>query len=378
MNIFFFNLHGLIRKDHLEIGRDADNGGQIAYVMELAEELSNQPEVNKLYLFSRLIDDPDCSADYAQPVEVVNKKFEIRRIACGGKKYMPKEKLWPHLDEYVVNTLNHIRHEKLKCDWMHGHYADAGYVVAELSELLDIPFLFTSHSLGKIKQRRMQNTDLSPQAIAALHFDERIYAEEKAIIGSEFVITSTKQERDSYSVYNSFSQSDFEVIPPGTDLKRFTPYLAEKYTGITSPPQELRASVRIQEELERFLTHPEKPLILALCRPDKRKNIEGLVEAYGGDKELQAIANLAIFAGIRKDIRNMGEAEKEVLTELLLMMDAYESLRQKWPYPSNSMFLGKSQRSTRLLLESEGCLSMWLMWNPLALQFSKLRLLAFL
>jgi len=68
----------------------------------------------------------------------------------------------------------------------------------------------------------------------------------------------------------------------------------------------------------------ERPLILALSRPDRRKNIQGLVTAYGLDKELQAIANLAIFAGIRKDITTMNDVEKEVLTDLLLLMDKYD------------------------------------------------------
>jgi sucrose-phosphate synthase len=39
---------------------------------------------------------------------------------------------------------------------------------------------------------------------------------------------------------------------------------------------------------------------------------------------LQSIANLVIFAGIRKDILQMPESEKSVLTDLLLLMDKYD------------------------------------------------------
>ena len=70
--------------------------------------------------------------------------------------------------------------------------------------------------------------------------------------------------------------------------------------------------------------HPEKPLILALCRPDKRKNISGLIQAYGEDLELQAMANLAVFAGIRKDISEKEDNERDVLTTMLLLMDKYD------------------------------------------------------
>jgi sucrose-phosphate synthase len=65
-------------------------------------------------------------------------------------------------------------------------------------------------------------------------------------------------------------------------------------------------------------------MILSLCRPDKRKNITGLITAYGEDKSLQSMANLAVFAGIRKDITEKEENERDVLTEILLLMDKYD------------------------------------------------------
>ncbi len=69
---------------------------------------------------------------------------------------------------------------------------------------------------------------------------------------------------------------------------------------------------------------PDKPLILALSRPDRRKNIPGLITAYGQDKQLQMMANLAVFAGLRRDINSMDNNEREVLTELLLLMDKFD------------------------------------------------------
>jgi len=111
MRIHLYSLHGLFRGKDLEIGRDADNGGQIIYVMELAKALSRRPEVRHVHLFTRRMDDPAVGPDYAQPVEKVTDKLDIRRIACGGRRYLPKEDLWPHLDEFVTNTLTHIKAE---------------------------------------------------------------------------------------------------------------------------------------------------------------------------------------------------------------------------------------------------------------------------
>lgn len=40
LRISLINIHGLLKGSGLEIGRDADNGGQTKYVYELAEFLS--------------------------------------------------------------------------------------------------------------------------------------------------------------------------------------------------------------------------------------------------------------------------------------------------------------------------------------------------
>lgn len=81
---------------------------------------------------------------------------------------------------------------------------------------------------------------------------------------------------------------------------------------------------RVNSEIDRFLFNPSKPLILSIGRADKRKNFETIIQSYGQDSELQALANLAIFAGVRKDITQMPDDEQEILTNLLLMMDKYD------------------------------------------------------
>jgi hypothetical protein len=42
----------------------------------------------------------------------------------------------------------------------------------------------------------------------------------------------------------------------------------------------------------RFLTNPHKPMILALSRPDPKKNITTLVKAFGECRPLRELANL--------------------------------------------------------------------------------------
>ncbi len=322
--IMLISVHGLVRGKNIEFGRNADTGGQVKYVIELAKALGRRDDVRKVDLFTRLIRDKTTSPDYAKKIEEIDEKVRIVRIQCGGKKYIRKEMLWPHLDEYVDKTLKFIKDQKDIPHVVHGHYADAGYIARVLSAFWGVPLIFTGHSLGRVKK---SNLDYMAAAELEKKFNisTRIEKEEEIIQSADRIITSTSQEvAEQYGMYESSAMARFKVIPPGTDLSKFKPFYDEHYDDEAQREQVSRARYFLEEELNRFLTHPEKPLIIALSRPDKRKNIPALIHAYGTNKELQIIANLAVFAGIRKDITSMDENEREVLTELLLLMDRYD------------------------------------------------------
>ncbi len=324
MVIQLISVHGLFRGGKLEIGRDADNGGQIIYVMELARALSEHPDVTKVYLFTRRIDDPTVEKIYAEPVEEISEKFEIRRVWCGGKKYLVKEQLWPSLDEFVTNTIQMIKSDGLTIDWIHSHYADAGYVAAELSAYLHLPFAHSAHSLGRPKLEKLVDSGMSKQeSFQRYQFEQRFAAEESVLANSEFVVTSTAREISLFSDYSNDHLAEYHVIPPGIDFERFHPYFDDLFDTNQKPLEEKQAMQNLVERMQVFLKEPTKPMILAVCRPDRKKNIDGLIHAYGSDPELQALANLVIFAGIRGDITNMPDGAREVLTEILLLMDKY-------------------------------------------------------
>lgn len=319
--IQLYNIHGLIRGKNLELGRDADTGGQTKYVLELAKSLTEREDVRKVEIVTRRIEDKAVSKDYSERIENVNEKLSIIRIRCGGLKYIRKELLWPHLEEFVDKSIKYIKGNNELPDIIHSHYADAGYVCTELTKFFGIPLIHTGHSLGRDKLNNLLKQGLTKEEINKRYkIFKRIEAEESTIFFADRIITSTNQEIDKqYGLYENTNKDKFVVIPPSVELKRFYPYNEKREWN--SEEKEIREKIR--EELWRFFTNLNKPLILSLCRPEKRKNITGLIEAYGEDKELQKKANLAIFAGIRKDITKMEDIEREVLTEILLMMDKY-------------------------------------------------------
>ncbi|MCW8803233.1 MAG: HAD-IIB family hydrolase [Ignavibacteriaceae bacterium] len=319
--IQLYSVHGLIRGNNLELGLNADTGGQTKYVLELAQTLSKDSRVEKVELVTRQIKDKNVSEDYSVPEEKINDKFSIIRIRCGGGKYIRKEHLWNHLEEFVDKSIKYIKSVRRLPDIIHSHYADAGYVCTELTQFFGIPFIHTGHSLGRDKLRKLLGDGMELEEIEKkLKISHRINVEENIIHFANRIVTSTHQEiENQYGDYQNTSKEKFRVIPPGVDLERFYPYNSR----IPLEEETAKLLQTISNQLLKFFVFIEKPLILTVCRPDKRKNISGLIKAYGEDKELQEKANLAIFAGIREDIQQMPDNEREVLTEILLLMDKY-------------------------------------------------------
>jgi sucrose-phosphate synthase len=329
LNILIINIHGLFRAHNLELGRDLDTGGQTKYVYEYAKELGKQKGINKVYVITRYIKDKRVSPDYAKEIEPISDNVGILRIKCNGSHYIKKEKLWVYLDEFVENTIRTIIAKDMKVDLIHSHYADSGYVAMKLSKILDVAFMHTGHSLGIPKMKKLQENNVDQMTMDIDYkITHRIAVEEEIIKKASLIITSTKHEiENQYAMYKSFAEGTYEIIAPGIDVDKFYPYyFLQDYAIKGLKDYEFNFQMReiIRKGLRRFLVKPDKPLILTICRPEKRKNIEGLIEAYGNDKELQAIANLAIFAGIRKDIATKNRLEQRILMDMLLLMDKYD------------------------------------------------------
>ncbi len=322
--IVLISVHGLIRGHELELGRDADTGGQTKYVVELAKALGERPDVERVVLLTRSVTDDQISTDYALPVEPLSKKASIVRIECGEPKYLRKEMLWGSLESFSDNALAWLKSQGRIPDIIHSHYADAGYVGSRLSHQLGVPLAHTGHSLGRNKRKQLLASGVKRGEIETTYnISRRIEAEETTLGVAERVITSTQQEiEQQYGLYDFYQPERMRVIPPGTDLKKFFPPTGDEKDS------------DIAQELKRFLKKPNKPIILALSRPDPRKNIVALVEAYGASPLLQQEANLVIVAGNRNDIKDMEETSSQVLSDILLTIDKYD-LYGKVAYPKH-------------------------------------------
>ncbi|MGD8319344.1 MAG: HAD-IIB family hydrolase [Gemmatimonadota bacterium] len=314
LHILSLSVHGLVRGKEIELGRDADTGGQVSYVVDQARALAAHPDVARVDLVTRLVEDSRVDDSYAEPREDLGNGARIVRLPFGPRRYLHKESLWPYLDTLLDQLIRYVRSEGRLPDVVHSHYADAGYVGAQLAKLLGVPFVFTGHSLGRVKRERLLADGADLETLEErYHISRRIEAEEQALENAALVITSTSQEvHQQYEGYDHYEPQRMEVIPPGVDLTRF------------SPPSRFWPTPSIAADIHRFLRDPDLPMILALARADDRKNFQGLLEAYATTPGLRETANLVLVAGNREEIRAMDPAPRRVLTDILLLVDRHD------------------------------------------------------
>lgn len=65
-------------------------------------------------------------------------------------------------------------------------------------------------------------------------------------------------------------------------------------------------------------------MILAVQRPDERKNLETLIRAYGESDSLRELANLVLLVGTRDDIDTVPKGQRRVLQQMLRLIDRYD------------------------------------------------------
>jgi len=324
LRIALISLHGLIRGKELELGRDEDTGGQTRYVLELARALSERDDIERVDLITRQIVDDKVSDDYAKLEEKIADKAYIVRIPFGPKRYLSKTKLWPYMEVFVDQCLNHFQRTRTVPDVIHGHYADAGYGGGQLARLLGVPFVFTGHSLGRVKRQRLEDSGVPEDKIESRYaISRRIEAEEFALETCSLICTSTHQEvKEQYEQYENYIPERMEVIPPGVDLSAF------------HPPEDGEPESQLVHDIKSFLHEPDKPMVAAMARPDERKNLEMLVKTYGESPRMQREANLVLIMGSRGDLREMPPGQRTVLINVLTLIDVYD-LYGKVAYPKH-------------------------------------------
>jgi len=88
--VLSLSIHGLVRATDIELGRDADTGGQVSYVIDQARALAHHTDVERVDVVTRLVQDRRVDESYSRPFEPICRGAQIVRIPFGPRRYLRK------------------------------------------------------------------------------------------------------------------------------------------------------------------------------------------------------------------------------------------------------------------------------------------------
>ncbi|MFC1480377.1 glycosyltransferase, partial [Candidatus Omnitrophota bacterium] len=282
--ICMLSVHGHV--DPKPILGKIDTGGQVTYVLELSKALAKKGI--KVDIYTRRF-------QHKKTVEHVARGVRIIRIPCGGKKFIPKEKLAPYLDTFVRNMERFIKQEDLKYEIFYSHYWDAGYVAMKLTERMGLFFIHTFHSLGAWKREQMGG---NPREMEKLYnFKKRINIEKMIFRKARsLVMTSSDMMTHSKRFYN-YTSKNYIVLPAGVN------------TGVYRPLK--------KKEKEKRIDVPQN-YIFWVGRIDTNKGLDYLLRAFA---EVVTKAK-DLFLVIGGGSKNPGPQEKKLRKKLSKIVSA--------------------------------------------------------
>lgn len=285
-SILMISLHGYVAANP-ELGKP-DTGGQVVYVLELADRFSRLGK--SVDLLTRQFED--------QPeYDHVNENFSVWRVPFGGKEFIRKEDMHDHLKKFVTNTLAAVKKAGKKYDIVYSHYWDAGWAGQKIAEELGISHVHTPHSLGWWKQHTMGSDMDEKDMEKTYRFKERIRKEYFVFQMCNHVIATTIPQVDLLTQQYDVLPRNCSMIPPGIDENRFYPVPSKENDKIRAKydihPTDVLALGRMAHNKGYDLLIKALPTLFDLV-PEAR-----LVAAVGGDstqdkqgiKKLKTLAN---------------------------------------------------------------------------------------
>ena len=166
-----------------------DSGGLNVYVQQISKQLSNENKITVI------------TAEKAESFKTDNLEFYSLDLFESGLSVDDKE---IHLLEFKKQLETKFDLESF--DIIHAHYWLSGLVAKQISEELNIPYIFTSHSLGVFLEG---------------YNKERVDCEKMVMRSSNFITASSQYENILISESYDIDRKKIKQISPGIDWEIF-------------------------------------------------------------------------------------------------------------------------------------------------------------
>lgn len=339
-----------------------DTGGQVVYILDQVRALESQMRQDlynqgldakpDIVVVTRQIPDAGDTTCNQRIEEIIGTTHaRILRVPFRNENgeiipnWISRFDIWPYLERFSMEVERELLSEMQgKPDLIIGNYSDGNLVASLLAQSMDVTQCNIAHALEKTKylfsalnwKKHEEEHNFSCQFTADLI----------AMNTADFIITSTYQEiagteegTGQYESYTSFTMPDlyrvvrginvfdpkFNIVSPGADSNVYFPYSNqdERLLDLHSDIEHIIYG-QPSNQSRGQLTNREKPLIFSMSRLDSIKNVTGLVELYGQNKDLQELADLFIVSG-KVDPSEISDREEYAQCEKLhQLMDEYE------------------------------------------------------
>ncbi len=269
-----------------------DSGGLNVYVQQISKQLSNDNNVTVV------------TAERAENFKADNLDFHSLNLFEPSLSVDDKE---IYLQEFKIKLEQNF--ELQNFDVIHAHYWLSGLVAKQISEEKNIPYVFTSHSLGVFLDG---------------YNKERVDCEKIVMTSSNFVTVSSEYEHVMISENYKINENKIKKITPGLDRKIFKP-------DINLPRENIFLSIgRIQEqkrqlETVQFLNSFKKVDSNFLCYfiggPSGKSGDDYLAELKDSVKELDLESHVEFLGNLSQmEIKDLMNKSK-----LLIHTSQYET-----------------------------------------------------
>jgi len=339
-----------------------DTGGQVVYILDQVKALEQEMRLRihnmgleiepNIIVVTRLIPDAgETTCNLPREDITGTQNAKIIRIPFREKNgdivshWISRFKIWPYLEQFTIDAEKEILAEiRNRPDLIIGNYSDGNLVASLLSRRMGITQCNIAHALEKTKYTfsALKWKEYEEE----YHFPVQFTADLIAMNTADFIITSTYQEiagnKDvigQYESYSAFTMPElyrvvngvnvfdpkFNIVSPGADPDVYFPYY-EKERRLNDLHPDIENLI-FNEDLNYatgYFTDKEKPLIFSMARLDHVKNMSGLVECYGRNKELQNLANLFIVGGFVEEKLSKDVEEIEQIRKIYKLIEKYK------------------------------------------------------
>ena len=184
-----------------------DSGGQNVYVAHLARGLAMLG--HQVDVFTRRDDgrQPLCQA-WLDGVHVIN-------VPAGPPRFVAKEQLLPHMDEFADEVISFIRSRAMCYDLVHANFFMSGVVAQQLKHAFGIPFVITFHALGLVRRREQGSADGFSSLRPAI--------ERSLMRDAERIVAECPQDCDDMVSLYEADPNRIDVVPCGFDPDELWP-----------------------------------------------------------------------------------------------------------------------------------------------------------